>query len=205
MDYILFKEPDRTSKTISIISTISFLVALIIGAYSYSIHKREVTNNLFTISQALAFGNKYIMVIFFTLSFIGILYLNIYRTPREFLILRLLLLLFIYSFLISIIWITTYVNKNLHYIFAGIIFISNLIYITLLTYQYQRYLRKKKEYKTSLLDLNLMLAYASLVVMLTFGIFHPDDKSSLDDAIFASNENFTVFLTLVTILYIGYI
>lgn len=205
MKKFLFKSPDNISRIVSSFSALAFLGALLGGAYGVSLKKKKVNGYIFTISQALAFGNKYIMVTLFTLAFAGIIFLNIYRgRVAKFLSIRILLLILVYAFIITIIWVTTYVNKNLHYIFAGIIFISNLLYITLLTYSYQKYLRKQQKYKTYLLDLNLMLAYGSLVLLLTYGIFD-DDKSYLDDSIFASNENFTVLLTAITLLYLGFI
>jgi len=205
MDNLLFKPPNTVSRVVSVASVISFLGALLGGAYAFSLEQKKVNDRIFTISQALAFGNKYIMVIFFTLAFAGILFLNFYRSPRKLLYYRIALILIVYSFLITIIWVTTFVNKKLHYLFAGLIFTSNLIYIAVLTYVYQRYLRKVGRYKTYLLDLNLLLAFASLIILLVFGIFEDDEKSILDDAIFASNENFTVLLTLITLIYLGFI
>ena len=205
MDRFLFKPPNFISKSVSTISSFSFLIALLGGAYGFSIEKDKINDKIFTISQALAFGNKYIMVVFFTIAFAGIFFLNFYRTPRNLLIPRIILLIFVYGFLITIIWVTTFVDKNLHYIFAGIIFTSNLIYITLITYIYQKYLADKAKYKTYMLDLNLMLAFASMVILLVFGIFEANENSKLDDAIFASNENFTVLLTIITLLFLGFI
>ena len=205
MDNILFKPPDTISKSVSVLSAISFLGALLGGAYGYSIHKKKVDKHIFTISQALAFGNQYIMVIFFTLAFIGIIFLNFYRSPKQYLIIRVILLIFIYGFLISIIWITTFNNKKLHYTFAGIIFLSNLFYISILTYVYQKYLKNKADYKTYLLDLNLMFAFAAMIILLVFGIFESDKKTNLDEAIFASTENFNVLVTATTLLFLGFI
>lgn len=205
MDRILFKPPDTISRSVGAISAISFLGALFGGAYGYSIHKNKVDENVFTISQALAFGNQYIMVVFFTLAFMGIIFLNFYRSPRKFLIARVILLLFVYGFLITIIWITTFKNEKLHYIFAGIIFLSNLIYISILTYVYQKYLKNKASYKTYLLDLNLMFAFAAMVILLVFGIFESDERTNLDDAIFAATENFNVLVTATTLIFLGFI
>ena len=205
MDRILFKPPDTISRSVSIFSTLSFLGALLGGAYAFSISEKKVTIDVFTISQALAFGNQYIMVVFFTLAFAGIIFLNFYRSPKKLLIARIILLLLIYGFLITIIWVTTFKNKNMHYIFAGIIFLSNLLYIAILTYVYQKYLKDKERYKTYLLDLNLMFAFASMIILMVFGIFEADKRTNLDDAIFASNENFTVLLTAVTLLFLGFI
>lgn len=205
MEHILFKPPDIISRSVGTLSIISFLGALLGGAYGYSIHKKKVNGSIFTISQALAFGNQYIMVIFFTLSFAGIIFLNFYRSPRKYLIIRIILLLFVYGFLITIIWVTTFRNKKLHYTFAGIIFLSNLIYITILTYLYQRYLKDKARYKTYLLDVNLMFSFASMVILLVFGIFESDKKTNLDDSIFASTENFNVLVTATTLIFLSFI
>lgn len=205
MDRILFKPPDTISRSVSVLSAISFLGALLGGAYGYSIHKKKVDGSVFTISQALAFGNQYIMVIFFTLAFMGIIFLNFYRSPKKYLIARIILLLFIYGFLITIIWITTFKNEKLHYTFAGIIFLSNLIYISILTYVYQRYLKTKASYKTYLLDLNLMFAFAAMIILLVFGIFESDQRTNLDNSIFASTENFNVLVTATTLIFLGFI
>jgi len=205
MDRLLLKPPNNISKLTSVGAAICFLGALLGGAYGFSIHEKKVNADIFTISQALAFGNKYIMVIFFTLAFMGIIFLNFYRANTRFVYIRLALLLIVYGLLITIIWVTTYLNERLHYIFAGIIFTTNLIYIALLTYEYQKYLKNKKSYKTTLLDLNLMLAFAALTILLTFGIFEADDSSRLDDSLFAGTENLTVLLTATTLLFLGFI
>lgn len=205
MDRLLLKPPNNISKLTSVGAAICFIGALLGGAYGFSIYEKKVNADIFTISQALAFGNKYIMVIFFTLAFMGIIFLNFYRANTRFIYARLTLLLIIYALLITIIWVTTFLNERLHYIFAGIIFTANLIYIALLTYEYQKYLKNKKSYKTTLLDFNLMLAFAALTILLTFGIFEADDKSQLDDSLFAGTENLTVLLTATTLLFLGFI
>ena len=145
------------------------------------------------------------MVVFFTLAFIGIIFLNFYRSPKKFLIIRVILLLLVYGFLIAIIWITTFNEDKLHYTFAGIIFLSNLIYISILTYVYQKYLKDKASYKTYLLDLNLMFAFAAFILLLVFGVFESDNRTNLDEAIFASVENFNVLVTATTLIFLGFI
>ena len=205
MERILFKPPDTISRVVGTASVISFLGALLGGAYGYSIHKKKVDKDIFTISQALAFGNQYIMVVFFTLAFMGIIFLNFYRSPKKLLIIRVLLLILMYVFLITIMWVTTFKNEKLHYAFAGIIFLSNLVYVSILTYVYQKYLKDKASYKTYLLDLNLMFAFAAMVIILVFGIFESDNRTNLDDAIFASTENFNVIITATTLLFLTFI
>ena len=50
-----------------------------------------------------------------------------------------------------------------------------------------------------------MLAFAALTILLTFGIFDADEKSQLDDSLFAGTENLTVLLTATTLLFLGFI
>lgn len=205
MESILFKPPDTISRSISISSVVCFLGALLGGAYGFSIHKQKVTEDIFTISQALAFGNKYIMVIFFSIAFSGIIFLNFYRSPKKLLNIRIILLFVIYILIITIIWVTTFTNEKAHYVCAGIIFMSNLFYVTILTYVYQKYLKYAESYKLYLLDLNLMFAFASVVTLLVFGIFESDDSTNLDEAIFASTENLSVMITATTLIFLGFI
>ena len=90
------RAPDTVSKVLASLCLLIFALCIGLSAYLVSALKGEIDDKNFTISQSLAFGNKYAMVILLVLSF-GILgYLTYYR-GGAYLILRLFLILVIYT------------------------------------------------------------------------------------------------------------
>ena len=122
-------QPDFKSKIISIICIIIFLSTIALAAYLPSVLSGDVNADILTISQSLAFGNKYAIISLLTIATILLIYLIFYRGHKQFLSIRILLLLIIYGFIITIIWVSTHYNETHHYILATIIFISIFVYI----------------------------------------------------------------------------
>lgn len=195
----LLNYPTITTKLLSSFGLLFFLIALGLGSYLISYNKNEIDKNKFTISQSLAFGNKPVMVTFYTLAYILLIPLVLLRGgQKSMMYIRLFLLILSYSLLITIIWITTYRNKKQHYIFAAIIFISNLLFqlITLISF-YNYIYHKKILIGTGLIQL--------IIVILLFVFLALSMHSKLYSQLFASFENVTVVSMGSIILALGFI
>ena len=197
--------PNLYTKKLSMISVIFFLIALVGGAYGFSIASNHINQDDFTVSQALAHGNKLVMIIFFVSSFLIIAYLNYLRSSNFLYELRIFLLFVIYALIIIIMWITVSANNRLHYILAGIIFTTNILYLIIISYIFNDYLRREKKYKKYLLDIILFLTFFAWIILIVFGIFGSENKKLYDDEIFAITENITVCLTALPILFLGFV
>jgi hypothetical protein len=194
--------PTNTTKSLSILTNTFFLIALLLGAYLVSYKKGKITNkrdNPFTVSQSLAFGNKYVMLIFFTLAYIALgLLVNSRGGRPAFLYGRLFLILVSYVFLITLIWITTFRSQKKHYIFAVIIFISNLLFQLLTIVSLYHYVEKKK----------VLIGQGIIDVLIVFGLFlflMNSADSNLFTNLFASTENLMVVSMGCIILTLGFI
>ena len=195
----VLNKPTISTKVLSSLGVLFFLIALGLGSYLVSYKKNEIDNNRFTISQSLAFGNKPTMVIFYTLAYILLIPLVLLRGGQKHMMyIRLFLLILSYSLLITIIWITTYRNEKQHYIFAAIIFISNLLFqlITLISF-YNYASRKKTLIGAGVIQL--------IIVLLLFSFLAKSLNSKLYSQLFASFENVTVASMGSIILALGYI
>lgn len=197
--------PNDRTRLVSFAAVIFFLIAMVLGAYMVSINKKKLANDDFTISRALEFGNKYIMVTFFTLSFALVFYLNYLRSNKFLYNIRMLLLLVIYILLITILWVTVTYDKTIHYILAGIIFTCNIIFLFVIEKIFEEYLKDKKNYQY-FLDLSITLSIITWVALIVFGILDIDqDNIIADEEIFAICENITVLLTAIPIMFLGFI
>ena len=194
--------PTNTTKILSIVTNLFFIIALSLGAYLVSYKKGKISNkkdNPFTISQSLAFGNKYVMVIFFTISYILLLLLVNLRGGRSFyLYLRIFLLLISYVFLITLIWITTFRDKKKHYLFAIIIFISNLLFQLVTMVSLYHYVEKKKIIISQGI-INILIVLVLLLFLIN------STNSDLFTNLFASTENLTVVTMGIIILTLGFV
>jgi len=195
----VLNKPTIKTKVLASFGVLFFLIALGLGSYLVSYKNNEINENKFTISQSLAFGNKPVMVIFYTLAYILFIPLVLFRGGQtSMMYIRLFLLILSYSLLITIIWITTYRNTQQHYIFAAIIFISNLLFqlITLISfYNYVNY--KKTLIGTGFIQL--------IIVILLFIFLSNSIHSKLYSQLFASFENVTVASMGSIILALGFI
>ena len=103
---LIFRPPNNQTRSLSIIVVVSFIIALVGGAYGHALHKGEIDSEKFTVSQALAHGNKEIMVTLFIVSFLSAVMVNYIRGGEKyFLIFRISCLILIYAMMISLIWI----------------------------------------------------------------------------------------------------
>lgn len=202
---LIFRPPNTQTRVLSIIVLVSFIIAMGLGAYGFSLEKGKISTEKFTVSQALAYGNKEIMVPLFIISLLGTILLNYVRGgTKYFLLFRISCALIFYGLMISLIWITVKKNKSLHFKLAGTIFTFITIYIFILSYLFNNYLPYYRT-KKMLLDLNLVLLFTSFILLLVFGIFDESDKSEFNSIMFASNENITIFMNFIPLFYLGFI
>ena len=197
----MLNKPSLKTYILSVFGTLFFLIGLGLGSYLVSFQKHQILDTNFTISQSLAFGNKPVMVTFYTLSYICLIILVLLRGgSKNLLVIKVFLLLLSYSLLITIIWITTYRDIIEHYAFAGVIFISNLIFQLLTIYSFYNYISKKKTLiATGLLQVIIVIL---LVLFLLLGVY---SNLNIYDKLFASFENITVVSMGITILALGFI
>jgi len=193
------------TKLLSILTLLFFICALLLGSYLFSFKEGQISGSKFTISQALAYSNKAIAITLFGLSLISALLLNYARGGDKFsLYLRYFLISVSYILIITIIFITVKENRKLHFNLAGIIFLFQFLYILIVSNLYNRYLNPDCDLLIAI-DFNIILAICSFVLLVVFGIFEDDETAELDNVVFASSENLTVFLNLLPMLYLGFI
>ena len=190
------------SKLISLIAILCFMFGFGIAAYEISYEKGRINNVEFTVSESLAFGDEPGLVTLFTIGIIAYMYLIKMKGPKEFLYIRLFLLLLIYSFLITIIWITTYKDKRLHYIFAFIIFLSTFIYHILTYISFSK--------KCSALMCNCLLVACLLNILVIIGlgatkIIKPITEKNETRITFASLENTFLLIVIFVMFVIGFL
>jgi len=205
LDKNILRPVSINSKVLSLLIIIFFLSSLGFGAYLVAHQEGEIDVDHFTISQALAYGSKPIMITLFLLAFLCTLLLNYIRGgEKNLLYLRYFLIVLPYALLITIIYVTTEVNKSLHFKFAGTIFLAQILYVFVVSYIFNKYLDKDCNLLIAL-DFNIILIICSFILLLVFGIYDEDDTSEFRSIIFASSENVTVVLNLLPILYLGFI
>jgi len=195
------RAPDTVSKVLASLCLLIFALCIGLSAYLVSALKGEIDDKNFTISQSLAFGNKYAMVILLVLSF-GILgYLTYYR-GGAYLILRLFLILVISSLIITIIWVTTFYSKMDHYILAGIIFVSALINIILTSNTIYSELKMKTKNKIIILQILPILAILGGMGLM-IGKYKIVEEKVVQ--LFPSFENYMILVQGASILTLGFI
>jgi hypothetical protein len=194
------KQPDIISKRLAVSCVTLFVLFIGITAYLVSALKDEIQSNNFTISQAIAFGNKPSMITLVVLAMSIFSYLTYYR-GHKYLYFRLLLSLIICAFVITIIWVTTYYSKEDHYILAGFIFISVVITIILNSYLiYNGQLVKTKNSKIILLALPILSILGFIGLTLGKVSFIEDKVVQL----FPSFENYVVSIFGISVITLGF-
>lgn len=150
----------------------------------------------FTISKALAHGNKPGFVVLTFLGFCYLVYLLAIRGPIEMFIRRVFFISISFSLLLSLLWFTPSYNSTLHYSLASIIF-SFILFFNLATYYlfFKRFPRDRNVFL--LLGLLNMAAYVCLII---FAVL----RGSLESDIFAGFEILFASLFLSTVMIIGY-
>jgi len=185
------------------ISSLSCLLAFCaIGLLSYlpAALKYEVTHNIFTISQGLAYSIKSGFIIVFTVSILLFGYLMYYKS-KKYIFIRLFLLLIIYSFIVTILWVTTYYNTTEHYIFAALIFTAVLLLININNYiiykSNNNILLHKGLISISVITVLIFVAIFSIVIVM--------NKENIDfPIIFPSLENSMLLMQGISIILVGF-
>jgi hypothetical protein len=191
------------SKMLSVMSILILICNMVFSGYIVSLHKGQINNKNFTISQALAFGNEIALVVLIVVSLLLFGYLIYYRKQSKIsTLIRLFLLLVAGIFLITIVWITTFRHEQQHYIFASIIFICNIIFITLNSFVLWTEKDNKKLYEKIIILIIPILTYVSLIGLLVGLILK---KKDIAHEVFPSFENITFALLGGSILSIGFI
>lgn len=194
------KQPDIISKRLAVSCVTLFVLFIGITAYLVSALKDEIQSNNFTISQAIAFGNKPSMITLVVLAMSIFSYLTYYR-GHKYLYFRLLLSLIICSLVITIIWVTTYYSKEDHYILAGFIFSSVIITIILNSYLiYNGQLVKTKNSKIILLALPILAILGFIGLTLGKVSFIEDKVVQL----FPSFENYVASIFGISVITLGF-
>ena len=198
---IVSRKPDLISKGIAVVGVLTVFLMFTLAAYLDSFLKGHIDKNLFTVSQALAFGNKPIMGVMLTIGIGLIMFLNVYR-GLDFLFIRLFLLLVCYSLILSIFWVTTYYNLKDHYILAFIIFVCTTSYIFFNSIA----LYKTGGYNIIGLVLIFAIPIAALLGIIALIITSiPSISNKAPPQIFPSFENFMLLLKGLSVLLLGFI
>ena len=194
------KQPDIISKRLAVSCVTLFVLFIGITAYLVSALKDEIQSNNFTISQAIAFGNKPSMITLVVLAMSIFSYLTYYR-GHKYLYFRLLLSLIMCSLVITIIWVTTQYSKKDHYILAGFIFSSVIITIILNSYLiYNGQLVKTKNSKIILLALPILSILGFIGLTLGKVSFIEDKVVQL----FPSFENYVASIFGISVITLGF-
>ena len=194
------RQPNIISKSLAISCITLFVLFLGITAYLVSALKGKIKNDNFTISQALAFGNKPAMIILVVCAMSILSYLTYYRGHR-YLYFRLLLNLIICSFVITIIWVTTYYNEDDHYILAAFIFTAILISIILNSYLiYNGLFVKTKNNKMILLAIPILAIIGFMGLIL--GKITPIEEKVVQ--LFPSFENYIGAILGMSVFTLGF-
>ena len=188
-------------QVVAIFTLLCYLFAFGIAAYEVSYRKGKIYERKFTVSQSLDFGNDYALVTLFTLGFISYIYLITLKGPNKFLNARILCQVIVYIFLITIIWITTYKDKEKHYIFAFIIFLTIFIYHVLTYLAFKG--TKKSELMMNLLLIACILNFLVFIGLGVTNLKSISDKTN-DRIVFASLENTCTLITGAVIFIIGF-
>ncbi len=196
-------EANLISKIISIMSVLILVCNIVFSGYIVSLHKNQINSKNFTISQALAFGNEIALVVLIVVSLLLFGYLIYYRKQTLIItLIRLFLLLVAGVFLITIVWITTFRHEQQHYIFASIIFVCNVAFITLNSYALWTEKADKKLYEKIIILIIPILTYISLIG-LGVGLILKKNKTA--EEVFPSFENITLALLGSSMLSMGFI
>lgn len=198
------KLPNSKTKILSSLTIFTYTVGLIIGGYAFSIANDKISRDEFTISQSIAFGSRELMIISFILTYIFLMALIWERGPFKYIALRSLLITIFFVLLVTIIYVTKYYDEGMHYLLAGIMFISNLVFVLLTSHLFRGYLRHEPILHTYLFDGLIVILVAAFVLVNVYGVFERKTKTYIDDEIFATNELISVFSTLGVIYYLGF-
>ena len=192
-------KPDLISKLVSIVGILIVVLMFTLAAYLNSFLNGKIDKNLFTVSQALAFGNKPAMLSMLTVGIALLMYLNYYR-GLNFLYIRMFLLFLLYALITTLFWVTTYYNRKDHYIIAFTIFTSIIIYIFLNSFAL--YNSNLSIYSKVFLISLPILALLGFIGLIVSSIPIVSNKVV---QLFPSFENYMLFITALANLGLGFI
>ena len=200
--------PDFTSKTLAITGCVLFSLFLGICAYLVSTLKNTIHDDDFSISQALVYGEKISMIILLVSSLIVMSYLIFYR-GHKYIYFRILLNIIICALIITIMWVTVFNNKTIHYIIACIIFLILCIGILLDNYLIYNSLKTSYKLYNSINTKNLI--YILITIALFTGVimvilnYVININNSLKLRMFYAFELYMVMVKLLSIITLGFI
>jgi len=192
-------QPNKTTRVISIISCFLFVASFGLLAYLNASLKKEINSQDFTVSQALAFSIKPAFVVVFTIACLCFGYLIYYRN-HPYVFIRLFMLLVIYAFVITILWVTTYYNKQDHYILALFIFIIAVLLIGMNNFLIYNGLKGHTKLKDIFLIGIVILAVLGLIGILISLVF-----LSQIVQVFPSFENYILSIKGLSVIALGFI
>ena len=196
----MIKQPNFISKSLSISCIFVLVIFLSITAYLVSTLKGDIQTDNFTISQAISSGNKPSMIILLVLAFSILGYLTYYR-GHNYLFLRLFMYLLLCTFIITIVWVTTYFNKEDHYILAGLIFTLFIISIILNSYLLYNGLKIKTKTKKNIL---LAIPILSIIGLIGLGLGNISPISDKVVELFPAFEIYTGVIMSLSIYTLGF-
>ena len=195
------RRADIISRSLAMMGILIVVLMFTLAAYLNSFLRGKINKNIFTVSQALAFGNKPAMITMLTVSIMLLMFLNYYRGLR-YLPIRLFLLFIIYAFILSLLWVTTFYNKEDHYILASIIFISIIIYITLSSVALYSF--NKGSLSCASIILLYLIPFLSILGFVGLIVGNIKVVKEKVPEIFPSFENYMLFMTGLSTLTLGF-
>ena len=196
------RQPDNLSKGLSIAYIICFLLFIGVTAYLSTQLEGELNSDNFTNSQAIAFGNKPGMIILIVGAMSILSYLVYYRGDK-YLYFRLFLILIISTFIVSIVWITKYYNKDNHYILSGFIFISFCIIMLLNSYLIYTSLGisdKTKSKQIILISIPILSLIGFIGIIL--GVISPIEENATQ--LLPSSETYISVIFTISVFTLGF-
>ena len=193
------KQPDFLSKVLSLVVVFIFLCSFGLGSYLPSALSGDVNKKEFTVSQSLAYSIKPLFVILLTIAILTLAYLIYYR-GHNYLYIRLFLLLVMYAFIVTIVWVTTMYSEKDHYILAAFIFAASCIFITLNSLAIYSGLKIKTRKSKIILIIIPILAFIGMIGLIISNLVK--DKVS---ELFPSFENYMLVIKGLSILTLGFI
>lgn len=192
-------QPNTNTKLLSVIIFFLLLAAFGLLAYLNASLEHEIDANKFTVSQALAFSIKPAFIVVFTVTCLLFAYLLYYR-GHNYLWIRLFMLLVIYVFIVTIIWVTTYYNKTDHYILASFIFAFAVLFIALNCFLIYNGLKLHSKLKDIVLIAIPILAVLGLVGILISLVVLGNIPQ-----VFPAFENYVLLMKGISALALGFI
>jgi len=182
------KQADFLSKVLSLVVVFFLLCSFGLGSYLPSALSGDVNKKEFTVSQSLAYSIKPLFVILLTIAILLLAYLLYYR-GHKYLYIRLFLLLVMYAFIVTIVWVTTMYSEKDHYILAAFIFVASCIFITLNSFAIYSGLKIKTQKSKIILIIIPILAFIGMFGLLISTLVK--DKVS---ELFPSFENYMLVI-----------